>query len=230
MRSAERARRLALATPRHALRASWLPVWLVVLELSGVVTAWYLRQSGHWGSASLITALVAPLLAGALETQAATPLCVLAVLIQTCLWVALCARWRSNGIGAVDLLVLLGLAVLAIPHVRHEVFFAGERSRSFTCDNVYVALNGEVANELDAALHGAPGRPCSGDDPAAIARCIVTEHFDEDNPLDEKQHAYTLDTPVACQVQLAPLSTNGVMFSQIPRPGAPARSFAIRVD
>ncbi len=125
---------------------------------------------------------------------------------------------------------LTAASVVLLPSYDPQLLWHGERSRNATCDNVYVALNGEVANELDAALRADASPRCEGKDPAAIARCIVTEHVDEDNPLDKKQHAYTLGIPDACQVQLAPLSTNGITFAQRPHVGAATRTFSIRVD
>ncbi len=201
-----------------------------MLVFASAITAWWLRQAGEWGWAAVLTVLVTPLAALAREARASGPICVIATFAQAGIWLALWARRHSNDSSGLDVLALVMLAAGALPHLSHELLFHGERSRNATCDNVYVALNGEVANELDAALRGDVNRRCAGDDPAAIARCIVTEHVDEDNPLDKKQHAYTLGIPDACQVQLAPLSTNGITFAQRPHVGGATRTFSIRVD
>lgn len=46
------------------------------------------------------------------------------------------------------------LAAIALP----QLLGAREKARNATVDNIYVALNGEVANELDGALNGGTGQ------------------------------------------------------------------------
>jgi hypothetical protein len=104
-----------------------------------------------------------------------------------------------------------------------------EKAANATCGNVYVALNGEIANELDGALNGGTGR-CRATDAAEVVDCVLREHAGEDNPLDKHQRAYVWGNPAPCQVALTPSSARSVMFSQTPRIGAPLRTFSIRVD
>ncbi|MFN7953915.1 MAG: zinc-ribbon domain-containing protein [bacterium] len=140
---------------------------------------------------------------------------------------------KGAGLGAILLLVAIpfGLAVIgilaaiAIP----QLLGAREKARAATCDNVYVALNGEVANELDAAMHGRTGK-CAATTNDAVVSCMMRTHADEDNPRNRNQRAYTTAPGDSCQVQLSPLSSNGVTFSQIPNPSRPTRTFSIQVE
>jgi len=149
--------------------------------------------------------------------------------LQTLCWFWLGGRWRFGSFGFVEGSVLLLLVVLATPGVVRETLSLHERARNSTCDNVYVALNGFVANERDGAMNGATGN-CDVRDVSGVIRCALWRHAKEKNPLDKHQRAYTDAAPAPCQVSLAPLSTNGVTFSQVPRAGASTRTFSIRVD
>lgn len=127
------------------------------------------------------------------------------------------------------MLVLLCVVIGAAKFVAGQLFSTGERSRTATCDNIYVALNGEVANELDGALNGGTGL-CRVTDSAGVVECALRKHLDEDNPLNKRQRAYVGGNPEPCQVALTPIGRNGVIFSQVPAPGAATRTFSIRVD
>lgn len=109
------------------------------------------------------------------------------------------------------------------------------RSRTPHCDNVYVALNGEVANELDAATHGSTTACDTYGDSAAVIECTLSKHTREDNPKNASLPAYVYlseDHPLEpCQVGLSPAGTNGVRFHQYVEPGATAsRSFSVVID
>ncbi|MBK7974491.1 MAG: hypothetical protein IPK07_14825 [Deltaproteobacteria bacterium] len=83
------------------------------------------------------------------------------------------------------MLVLLCVVIGAAKFVAGQLFSTGERSRTATCDNIYVALNGEVANELDGALNGGTGL-CRVTDSAGVVECALRKHLDEDNPLNKR--------------------------------------------
>ncbi len=102
-----------------------------------------------------------------------------------------------------------------------------------TCDNIYVALNGEVANELDTALlSDASEAGCRARDAWEVARCAVYRHEQERNPRNPNQPAYvegeTATDP--CQVEITATSENSIRFSQQAYQGAHTRTFSITID
>ena len=128
----------------------------------------------------------------------------------------------------VRLLVPMLVAVAAARFVADQLFSTRDVSRTATCDNIYVALNGEVANELDGALNGGTGQ-CHVTDATGVVECALRKHVDEDNPLNKRQRAYVWGSPQPCQVALTPSDRNGVVFSQVPAPGSATRTFSIVV-
>lgn len=136
---------------------------------------------------------------------------------------------HSLTVWLVRFLVVGAAIVVALPFVLGQLLPRGDRIRTPTCDNIYVALNGEVANELDGALNGGTGI-CRVTDVEGVIQCALNKHVNEDNPLNKHQRAYVWGNPEPCQVALTPAGPNGVMFSQVPAPGATTRSFSIRIE
>lgn len=66
-----------------------------------------------------------------------------------------------------------------------------------------------------------------------VVRGVLAKHVDEDNPRNRNQRAYVRagSEPLSAgQVGLSAISTNGVLFSQMPGPGGARRTFSIRVQ
>ena len=127
------------------------------------------------------------------------------------------------------LLLLICVVVGVARYVAGHFLGCVCRERTATCDNIYVALNGEVANELDGALNGGTGQ-CAVTDATGVVECALNKHVDEDNPLDRNHRAYVWGNPEPCQVALTPVGRNGVVFSQVRDPGATTRTFSIRIE
>ena len=147
---------------------------------------------------------------------------------------------RRAGFSLVELLVILTivavLAAVAIP----QLLGALEKRRTALCDNLYVALNGDVANELDALSAGKPEPRCprarTRDD---IIDCMVTLYANERNPRNRQQPAYTSDptgtSADSCQVMLVPRVTSTgleyIGFQQYVRAeSATSRTFSLDFD
>ncbi|MFN7956548.1 MAG: hypothetical protein U0610_32880 [bacterium] len=121
-----------------------------------------------------------------------------------------------------------------------ELIAEAERARASTadpmrrrasCDDVYVALNGEVANELDRA-QARDSQRC-GSTAAQVVRCVIDRHRDERNPLDESDYAYVEgEARDACQVALDAPRDFVVVFSQLVRRGerSSLRTFSITIE
>ena len=142
----------------------------------------------------------------------------------------------DSGMTLRELLVVIaligGLAAIARP----RVFSSHDRARTATCDNVYVALNGEVANELDVVAHGGSTACGTKGDARAVVECTLGTHRDEDNPRNRRLTAYTHADEVtanasSCRVGLVAIGTNAVRFNQyVQQASTTSRTFSVTIE
>ncbi len=141
-------------------------------------------------------------------------------------------RGVRRGFGCGTALVVgaafLLFAIIAIP----QLLGAREKARNATCDNLYVALNGEAANELDSVLNGGSTRCNSTGTSAEVVKCLLSHHVDEDNPRNRNQKAYVAGPGAgdSCQVSVSSLGQRGVLFEQVSSQGRSARTFHVMLD
>ena len=141
-------------------------------------------------------------------------------------------RWRggtrARTAGLVALIVGTFTAI-ALPQLLRERARAIDR----TCDNIYVALNGENAGEVNDSREAIAmaRQECGARTTDDLIACALARHQAEANPRNRRQRAFTSSHPDSCQVELTPLSTNGLTFTQFPRPGdRTPRTYSIRID
>ena len=141
---------------------------------------------------------------------------------------------EARGFSLIELLVVIAviaiIAAIAVP----QLLGAQTKAKVATCEDLYHELSGEVGNELDGAVNGGTGH-CAVSSNSGVVACVLGKHTWERNPWNRTQSAYTAASPQCCQVQLQPISSNGIAFFQpadCKSPSGPAamRSYRIRVN
>lgn len=113
-------------------------------------------------------------------------------------------RWRggtrARTAGLVALIVGTFTAI-ALPQLLRERARAIDR----TCDNIYVALNGENAGEVNDSREAIAmaRQECGARTTDDLIACALARHQAEANPRNRRQRAFTSSHPDSCQVQLA---------------------------
>ncbi len=108
--------------------------------------------------------------------------------------------------------VVLVCSMLAVAARRLVANSHSERIRR--CDANYVALNREVADELDSLVARGRSERCGATSREAIIDCVVARHRDARNRHDRSQPAYTSGPAERCQVRLVPSRSYEITFEQ----------------
>ncbi len=149
-----------------------------------------------------------------------------------------------NGFTLVELLLVIAviaiLSAIAIP----QLLGAREKSRVSTCDALFHALDGEIANEMDRVVNASNHQPSCGDmrtswNDIAIMRCVSQKHAGEDNPRNNRLRAYInyYEQPTgytSCQVGLDESTSSawqlGLRIRQRATRTGVERTFSIHID
>lgn len=120
---------------------------------------------------------------------------------------------RSNGFSLVELLVVIAIVAIIAAIALPQLMGAQAKAKVATCEDLYHELSGEVGNELDGAINGGTGH-CGVSTNSGVVGCVLGKHSWERNPWNRAQNAYIATSPQCCQVQLQPVSSNGIAFFQ----------------
>ena len=144
---------------------------------------------------------------------------------------------RSRASGNNDrggLLTIVTLGVAAIVYVRaHDPLVEAQRrqaARQSVCDARFVALKEETVDELKTTMLPARDGFCQEIEAEGVSRCLLRRHTAEDNPRNRNQAAYTVGPIDSCQVRIEADGPRAIRLSQIPAPGAPLRTFSVRLE